>query len=348
MSKILITTGGTGGHIYPALALAEKLKEKGHELVFMGTCHRMEKEIVPSRGYKFYGLDIIPIRSISGILKLVKGIYDARKILKEEKVEYVIGFGNYISLPALLAAKTLKLDIFLQEQNVTMGQANKWMYPYAKKIFVAFTETLKSVKKEYKDKFVVTGNPIRPEFYGVSKCEIREKMGINKDAKVITIMGGSLGAKNINDVLVKKFEDIKASEVTLYWATGKELYKEVTDRVEENENTIVVPYFEESYNIMAASDLLLCRAGASTISELIELEKPAILIPYNFVGQKENAEILEAIDSAKIYSNEEVEIAIDEAIRLVKDEGKLKFMKENISKINPGNAVENIMKYFEN
>ncbi|CAM3158258.1 undecaprenyldiphospho-muramoylpentapeptide beta-N-acetylglucosaminyltransferase [Streptobacillus felis] len=347
MSKILITTGGTGGHIYPALALAEKLKENGHELVFMGTSHRMEKEIVPSRGYKFYGLDIVPLRSIKGIFKLFKGIYDARDILKKEKVDYVIGFGNYISLPALLAAKTLKLDIFLQEQNVTMGQANRWMYPYAKKVFIAFSETLKDVKEGYKDRFVVTGNPIRPEFFNTSKDGSREKLGIAKDAKIITVMGGSLGAKNINDALVNKFEDIKNSGVTLYWATGKELYKEITEKVEENEDTIVVPYFEESYNIMAASDILLCRAGASTISELIELGKPSILIPYNFVGQKENAEILEAINSSKIYSNEEVEIAIDEAIRLVNDEDKLKFMKENISKINPGNAVENIMKYFE-
>ncbi|WP_064608897.1 undecaprenyldiphospho-muramoylpentapeptide beta-N-acetylglucosaminyltransferase [Streptobacillus moniliformis] len=347
MSKILITTGGTGGHIYPALALAEKLKEQGHELIFMGTCHRMEKEIVPSRGYKFYGLDILPLKSIIGIAKLFKGIYDARKILKDEKIDYVIGFGNYISLPALLAAKTLKLDIYLQEQNVTMGQANKWMYPYAKNVFIAFSETLKSVKNNHKEKFVVTGNPIRPEFYNLSKEEVREKMGIAKDAKVITVMGGSLGAKNINDALIKKFEDIKNSKVIFYWATGKDLYKDITSKIEENENTIVVPYFEEAYNVMAASDILLCRAGASTISELIELEKPAILIPYNFVGQKENAEILEAINSAKIYSNEEVEIAIDEAIRLVNNEDKLKYMKDNISKINPGNAVENIIKYFE-
>ncbi|WP_073507585.1 undecaprenyldiphospho-muramoylpentapeptide beta-N-acetylglucosaminyltransferase [Streptobacillus notomytis] len=347
MSKILITTGGTGGHIYPALSLAEKLENKGHELVFMGTCHRMEKDIVPERGYKFYGLDILPIRSIIGIIKLFKGIYDARKILKKEKIDYVIGFGNYISLPALLAAKTLKLDIFLQEQNVTMGQANKWLYPYAKTVFIAFEETLKNIKNAHKEKFVVTGNPIRPEFYNISKEEAREKMGIDKNAKVIAVMGGSLGAKNINDAIVKKFEYIKNSQVIFYWATGKELYKDTINRIEENENTIVVPYFEEVYNVMAASDILLCRAGASTISELIELEKPSILVPYNFVGQKENAEILEAINSAKIYGNEEVENAIEEAIRLVNSGDKLKYMRDNISKINPGNAVNNIISYLE-
>ncbi|MDC4459521.1 hypothetical protein NQ652_17755, partial [Acinetobacter baumannii] len=119
------------------------------------------------------------------------------------------------------------------------------------------------------------------------------------------------------------------------------------NRIKENENTIVVPYFEEVYNVMAASDILLCRAGASTISELIELEKPSILVPYNFVGQKENAEILEVINSAKIYGNEEVENAIEEAIRLVDSSDKLKYMRDNISKINPGNAVDNIINYLE-
>ena len=346
MSKILITTGGTGGHIYPALSVADKLKEKGHKVIFIGTKHRMEKDLIPAKGYKFYGLDIIPIKSFSGMIKLLKGIFDARNILKEEKVDYVIGFGNYISIPSLIAAKTLNKKIYLQEQNVSMGQANRWFFPYAEKVFLAFSETLRTVGDKYKDRFVVTGNPIRDEFYKISKEEARKSLNIPEDAKVLAVMGGSLGAKNINDAIAKKVDLFKDNKI-IYWATGKELYKYYINDVEEGENVVVVPYFENAYNVMAASDLLLCRAGASTISEVIELEKPTILIPYNYVGQKENADILEGIDASKVYSNEEVDNAVEDAIKLLDDENMLEFMKENIKGINPGNAVDNISKYFE-
>lgn len=346
MSKILITTGGTGGHIYPALSVADKLKEKGHDIVFIGTKYRMEKDLIPNKGYKFYGLDVIPIKSISGMLKLLKSIFDARNILKEENVDYVIGFGNYISIPSLIAAKTLNKKIYLQEQNVSMGQANRWFFPYAEKVFLAFSETLRSVGDKYKNKFVVTGNPLRNEFYQISKEDARKSLNISQDSKVLVVMGGSLGAKNINEAVKKKIDLFEGNKI-IYWATGKELYKYYVNEVDEGENVVVVPYFEDSYNIMAAADLLLCRAGASTISEVIELEKPTILIPYNYVGQKENSEILEGINASKVYTNEEVDIAVEDAIKLLDDKNMLEFMSENIKEIKPGNAVDNISKYFE-
>lgn len=346
MKKILITTGGTGGHIYPALAVADELRKQGNEVIFLGTLHRMEKDLVPDSGYKFYGLDIIPIKSIKGILKLLKAIYDTRNILKKENIDIVIGFGNYISLPALIAAKTLKLKTYIQEQNVSMGQANKWMYPYVDKVFLAFSETLKFIPKKYLDKFKVTGNPLRKEFYNITKLDARKKLNIPEDKKVLCIMGGSLGAKNINDAIADNFEKFLNSDILLYWATGKTQYQEYLDKVDEKENTIVVPYFEDSYNIMAATDLILCRAGASTISEIIQLEKPSILVPYNFVGQKENAEILEIINASKMYSNEEVSKAIDDALNILYDDEVLKFMKDSIHEINPGNAINNIVEYI--
>lgn len=346
MKKILITTGGTGGHIYPALAIADELK-KNNEIIFVGTKHRMEKDILPAAGYKFYGLDVLPLKKITSIIKLFFAILEAIRIIKTEKIDYVIGFGNYISIPSLVAAKILGIKIYLQEQNVSMGLANKWMYPYAEKIFLAFPETLNSINLKYKNKFVITGNPIRKEFYEINRNIAREKLNILENKKVITIMGGSLGAKNINEAILNKYQNIKEKDIILFWSTGKELYKDIVSRVEKHENIKIYPYFEDSYNIMSASDLIFCRAGASTISEIIELEKPSILIPYNFVGQKENAEILEIINSAKVYSNEEVENAIDEALRLVKDEDRLNFMKEGIKKIKPGNAIENICNYFK-
>lgn len=346
MSKILITTGGTGGHIYPALAVAEELKKQGHDLIFLGTIHRMEKDIIPQEGYKYYGLDILPLNSIKNVFKMLKGILDARRILKENKVDKVIGFGNYISLPALIAAKLLRKKIYLQEQNVSMGMANKLMYRFSDKVFLAFGETLKFIKDKYKKNCVVTGNPLRKEFYDIDKEKARKILNIPENKKVITVMGGSLGARNINESIISNFNKF-GNDVILYWSTGKELYKESTDKLEIRENTVVLPYLENSYINIAASDLMICRAGASTISELIELEKPSILIPYNFVGQKENSEILEVINAAKVYSNDDVDLGINEALRIINDETLLEFMRESIRKINPGNAVKNICEYIK-
>lgn len=347
MSKILITTGGTGGHIYPALAVAKKLKEDGHEVIFIGTSIRMEKDIIPNEKFKFYGLEIFPLKNIKSILKMLVAIFKSYKIMKKEKVDKVIGFGNYISIPALLSAIIMRKDIYLQEQNVSMGQANKYFYPFSKKIFLAFPETIKSLKNKYKDKYVITGNPIRENFYKIDTKKAREILNIKNDKKVLTIMGGSLGAKNINEAIINNLDKLNIDNIEIYWSTGKENYDNIINRIKKNNNINVKPYFDNADLIIAASDLLICRAGASTISELIELEKPALLIPYDFVGQKENAEVLEIINAAKIYSNENVEMAIDEAIKLIQNFDMLKIMKENICKIKPGNSAQIIASYFK-
>lgn len=338
MRNILITTGGTGGHIYPALVVADKLKNEGDKIIFVGSMHRMEKELIPKNSYTFYGLDIFPLKSFMSIIKLFKGIYEVIKIIRKEKIEIVIGFGNYISLPSLIAAKILRKKIYLQEQNVTMGLANKVFYPFCEKIFLAFGETSKFIKEKHKSKIVVSGNPIREVFYNISKEKAREILNISMEEKVIVIMGGSLGAKNINEEVLKNLDLFNFENIHLFWSTGKNLYKEVIDRAEESEKIVIVPYFEEPHILMAASDIILARAGALTISEIIQLEKPSILIPYDGVGQLENAESLEIINASKIYNNSEVKKAIQESIKLVKDEDTLKFMTENIKKIKPPRA----------
>lgn len=342
MKKILLTTGGTGGHIYPALAVAKELKNQGLDLVFVGTKHRMETKLIPESGYKFYGLDILPLRSVSSIIKLFKGIFDSIKIIKNEEIDAVIGFGNYISLPSLIAAKILRKKIYLQEQNVSMGMANKLMYRFSDKIFLAFKESLENIPSKYHNKFIFTGNPLREEFYSINKYKAREELNIENDKKVICIMGGSLGARNINEAFIKNIEKI-SNDTLVYWSTGKDLYQETVDKVQKKDNIKILPYFENAHLIIAASDLMVCRAGASTISELIQLEKPSILIPYSFVGQMENAKILENINSAKIYTNENANKGIEIACNLIDNQEELNSMSNNIKIINPGNAVKNIL-----
>ena len=226
-----------------------------------------------------------------------------------------------------------------------MGQANRWFYKGAKKVFVAFKNTIDSVKENQKSKFIVTGNPLREEFYTKDKFEERKKLGIADDEHGILIIGGSLGAKNINEAVSKKWKKIMAdTKLKLFWATGKDNFEEATYRMRDFGKAIVKPYFENVPQLMAACDLVICRAGASTISELIELEKPSILIPYDFVGQKENADVLEFENAAKIFTNETVEEAIDEALSLVKQKTTLEFMSGNIKNLKKGNASELIIK----
>ena len=346
--KIIFTTGGTGGHIYPALAIAKEFKKRGSSILFVGTKHRMEREIVPNEGYNFIGLDVLPLRSIKSFIKMLKAIKEALRIVKNEKPTKVIGFGNYISIPILVAAKIKKIPYYLQEQNSTMGMANRYFYKGSQKTFLAFENTLDNIAPKYKDKFVVTGNPLREKFYSIDKYIEREKLGIMCKEKMLFVIGGSLGAKNINQGILKNLEKITIeNNIKLFWGTGKENYDEINGRIRKRHNLVVKPYFENAAEIMAASDLVISRAGASTISELIQLEKPALMIPYDFVGQKENADVLEFVNGGKMYTNDEVQQAIEEAICLIKEPDMLEFMGLNIKSIKKGNATENIINSME-
>ena len=150
MEKVVFTTGGTGGHIYPALSIAKKVREKGIDTLFIGTKHRMEKDIVPKENFRFVGLDVLPLRSIKSVFKMMKATMDTIKLLKKEKPTKIIAFGNYITIPVLVAANVLRIPYYLQEQNHTMGQANKWFYKGAKKVFVALKIRLKVLRKNIK------------------------------------------------------------------------------------------------------------------------------------------------------------------------------------------------------
>ena len=388
MEKVVFTTGGTGGHIYPALSIAKKIRQKNIDTLFIGTQHRMEKDIVPRENFRFIGLDILPLKSLKSIFKMIGATISTIKLLKKEKPTRIIAFGNYITIPVLITANVLRIPYYLQEQNHTMGQANKWFYKGAKKVFIAFGNTLDNIKEKYKSKFVVTGNPLREEFYEKDKKEERKKLDIKEDEKVILVIGGSLGAKNINDAIVKKWKTISEDKkeerkklninddervilviggslgaqnineailkkwktitedkkIRLFWATGKDNYETSTYKIRDFGTAVVEPYFENVPELMTAADIVICRAGASTISELIQLEKPAILIPYDFVGQKENADVLEYANGAKIFTNETAEKAIDEALSIVRQVSMLEFMSENIKTLKKGNSAEVIVK----
>lgn len=345
MEKIIFITGGTGGHIYPAIAVANKMKNRGVDVLFIGTKHRMENELIPKEGFDFIGFDVLPLRSVKSIFKMIKAIFQAIKLLKKEKPTKIIGFGNYITIPVLVAAYLLKIPYYLQEQNCIMGKANRYFYKKAKKVFLAFENTLESIPDKFKNKFIVTGNPLRDEFYNTDIEKTRKKLGINPNQKVLLVLGGSLGSQNINNELVSYLKKNNGTDknIKIFWSTGQKHYKDIKNRLHSYPFVEVKPYFDNVCEIMSISDLIMCRAGASTISEMIELEKPSILIPYDYVGQKENADVLEFNNAAKSYSDNDVKEAIKEVFVLIYQEEILNFMKENIKKLKKENSAEKIV-----
>ncbi|MGL4969578.1 MAG: undecaprenyldiphospho-muramoylpentapeptide beta-N-acetylglucosaminyltransferase, partial [Fusobacteriaceae bacterium] len=337
MKKVILTTGGTGGHIYPALSVADELAEREVEILFVGTTTRMEKDIVPESGYRFIGLDIYPIKSFMNILKMVIGIYNAVKIVLKEKPDAIIGFGNYISVPVILAGIILRKKIYLQEQNANIGGTNKFFYRFSRKLFLAFESSYDEIPNKYSSKLEVVGNPLRKNIMSISMEVEREKLKLENDEKLILITGGSLGAKDINDAVIKLWDNFyENKKLRLYWATGDKNYEEVIKKIDKiKANDIIKPYFNNILNIMSAADLVICRAGALTISEIIELEKPSILVPYNSikVGQFQNAKILQDIEAAYVYKNSEAVSALEKGLKIIGNQSILDNMRSKVKSL---------------
>ena len=346
MKKVMLTTGGTGGHIYPALAVADRLKIKGIEPVFVGSTERMEKDLVPDSGHRFIGIDISVPKGLKNIRKYLKAIRVAYKVIKEEKPDAIIGFGNYISVPVIIAGILLRKKIYLQEQNVNIGSANKMFYKIAKMTFLAFDKTYDDIPIKSQNRFKVTGNPLRKEIDGLRYATEREKLGIKPGEKVLLITGGSLGAQEINNIVMKYWEKFCADKnLRIFWATGNNFEQLKKVRKTKKENDRIEPYFNDMLSVMAAADLVVCRAGALTISEIIELEKPAIIIPYGSVkvGQYENAKVLTDYDTAYVFTRDELDEAMKKVFEIIRNDEKLKKMRIRLKPLKKPNAAEEII-----
>lgn len=351
LKKVILTTGGTGGHIYPALSVAEALRKKGVEVLFVGTSIRMEKDIVPKAGFKFIGLNIAPPRTLKNIFGYIRGVFQGIALVFKEKPDAIIGFGNYISIPVLVGGVLFGKKIYLQEQNANLGGTNKLFYRFAKKIFLAFEKTYDDIPMKYQAKCLVTGNPLREEIYSIKGQKEREKLKVEPNEKILLITGGSLGAKEINDAVLKNWDRIlEDKNIRLYWATGEKNYDEISKSIGRAKiQDTVRPYFENMINIMAAADLVVCRAGALTISEIIQLGKPAVVIPYNSIkiGQYANGKLLKDVGAALMYKNSEANLAIEKAFELLGNKNELDIMKINIRNLKQENAAEKIIESLD-
>lgn len=323
--RVIIAAAGTGGHINPGIAIANKIKEKekNSEIIFIGTTRGLENDLVPRAGYKLktieaYGLSKkISIENIKKMCKTIKGYGEAKKIIKEFKPDIVIGTGGYICGATILGAHKLKIPTLLHESNSFPGKAIKMLSKNVDTILVSFKDTIPRIKNA--KNIVYTGTPvkIKKQNYGINeKLEIIKKLGLTETKPIILVFGGSQGAKKINDAVFEIAKNKLNTKYQIIWATGPKQYdiikediKSINMDIEKIDGIKIVPYIYNMQEVMNISDVIVSRSGAMTITEISNLGKPSVLIPLPNVShnhQLYNAKVLENINAAKIILNDEL------------------------------------------
>lgn len=298
--KIVLTAGGTGGHIYPALSLLDKIKEdKTNEYLYIGTTDRMESTLIPSLNIPYESLEIKGFsknifKDIKNIFLIKKSINKCIKTLKHFKADAIIAFGGYVTFPVIIAAKKLNIKIYLHEQNAIPGKVNKYLYKYADIVFISMKES----EKYFKNKTVIySGNPCTERALNMKVVD-KTKLGFTKYKKLIIIVMGSLGSSVINDKMKEFLKTFNDSDKEILFITGKKGYDSMKN-LKVNNNIKIVPYIENLPGLMKVSDLIISRSGASTISEIIATNLPSILIPSPYVAN--NHQYYNALNLKKKY-----------------------------------------------
>ncbi len=357
--RVLLTGGGTAGHINPAIAIANYIKEKedGSEFLFVGTQRGLEKTLVPKCGYEIKFIDVMGLRrslsveNLKVLVNYIKSIRDAKRIIKEFKPDVVVGTGGYVCAPVIKAAAALKIPTLIHEQNVFPGLAIKMLSKKADITAISFSETESMMSAK---KMILTGNPLRPNLFEKHDIDVlRAQCGFD-EKPIVLMFGGSLGAEKINQALVEMIAENKIQSFNLIASTGERHFEEVKKTLSEKgvdieklKNIKVLPYIYNMEEIFFAADVVVGRAGAITVSEITALGKAAVLIPSPYVAhnhQEYNARYLEKNGAARVVLENEVSGGkIAEEISLIlKDEQALKEMKESSKKIGIEDACEKI------
>lgn len=352
MKRFIISGGGTGGHIYPALAIAGEIKKRfpDAEILFVGASDRMEMQKVPQAGFPIEGLWIsglqrkLTVDNLMFPFKLIGSLWKARKIIKKFRPDVVIGTGGYASAPTLKAAQWLGIPTVIQEQNSHAGVTNKWVCQKAKKICVAYDNMDKFFPKE---KIVKTGNPVRSDMLNitVNRDETASFFGLNSNKKTLLVLGGSLGARRINQLVEKNLLLFEKLDVQVLWQCGKLYYEEY--KKYDNANVKVLQFIDRmdfAYNL---ADLIISRAGASSVSELCIVGKPVIFIPSPNVAedhQTKNAQAIADKNGAILLRERDLDEKFETVFsQLITDTAKQKELAENIQKMAQPNATKEIV-----
>lgn len=350
--KFILSGGGTGGHIYPAIAIANELKLQfpDAEFLFVGAKDKMEMQKVPQAGYEIKGLWIaglqrkLTFQNLMFPLKLATSLLESRRIIKQFKPNVVIGTGGFASGPLLQAAGSAGIPTVIQEQNSFPGITNKLLSKKANAICVAYENLERFFPKE---KIVFTGNPVRQDLIDIDskRDEAIAFYGLDPNKKTLLVLGGSLGARRINQLIEKELQNFLSQDVQIIWQCGK-LYFEDYKKYNQ-QNVRVVDFIERMDFVYAAADVIISRAGASSVSELCIVGKPVIFIPSPNVAEDHQTKNAQAIVNAKgavLLKETELESQFSIVFEaLLKDEGKQKQLIENIKKLAKPNAVKVIV-----
>ncbi len=356
--RMLIAGGGTGGHVYPGIAIAKEIKsiEPDTEILFVGTEKGLENKIVPKEGFELKTIRSKGInrKSIVDNIKTlnvnIAGLRDAKKIVKDFKPDIAIGTGGYVTGPVILTCARSKVKTMIHESNVIPGVTNKILSRFVDIIAVSYEDT-KSYFKGVDNKIMVTGNPVRKDLFLYGKFESKHSLGFDTQLPLIVSVGGSRGAKNINSAVLNYINEILPSNIQFLFITGDNQYNEIVDQIniESHKNLKITSYAYNMPQIYAAADLIICRAGAMTISEISASGRPSILIPSPYVAenhQEYNAKALERAGSAKIIleKNLNAEVLNDYITELICDKKRLNEMGEKAKLLSKPDALNKITK----
>ena len=356
--NVILSGGGTGGHIYPAVAVAEALQRRlgdRVELLFVGAEGKMEMEKVPALGYRIVGLPVaglqrrLTLRNLAFPFKLWASYLKARRVIKDFKADVAVGFGGYASAPVLWAAQLMGIPTIIQEQNSYAGKANKWLASKATRICVAYEGAERFFPK---DRIVLTGNPLRDRFArkGDYRREALEYFGLSADKPVVLVVGGSLGTRTLNNMMKANVDRIVAEgKLQVIWQTGKYYEREMdefmagrpADGIWRN------AYIEQMDLAYAAADVVVARAGASTVSELCLVGKPVIFVPSPNVAedhQTKNARALEEKGAAVLIPDARAVTDVFPQIEvLLGDPARLERMSKNILALGISDSADRIV-----
>ncbi|MDN3676219.1 undecaprenyldiphospho-muramoylpentapeptide beta-N-acetylglucosaminyltransferase [Flavobacterium paronense] len=351
--KFILSGGGTGGHIYPAIAIANELKLRfpDTEFLFVGAEDKMEMQKVPEAGYKIEGLWIaglqrkLTMQNLMFPLKLISSLVKARKIIKNFKPDVVIGTGGFASGPLLQMANMMKIPTVIQEQNSYPGITNKLLSKKANAICVAYENLERFFPK---DKIVFTGNPVRQDLLEIDskRNEAIKYFNLNPNKKTLLVLGGSLGARRLNQLIEKEIYNIVSKDIQIIWQCGK-LYYNNYNHYSDGQLVQVLSFIDRMDLVYAAADFVISRAGASSVSELCLVGKPVIFIPSPNVAedhQTKNAKAIVDKNGAILIKESELDFTFEPIFsNLIFNENLKKELSENIKKLAKPNATKDIV-----
>jgi len=360
--RVMITGGGTGGHIYPALSIADELRQRDPsvEIMYVGTERGLESKVVPKAGYTFRTIRVdyfkkkLTLENVKRANKVIKGLNDANKLINEFVPDIIVGTGGYVCGPVVLMGNLKGVKTIVHEQNAIPGKTIKLLSVFVDKIFTSFEESHQYFRQ--KKKLVYSGNPVRKEFGALEKGQSREAINIGNDKKVIFSVGGSGGAAKVNEMMLELFKDDTLGHVEFHHVTGPRYYDEFKNRVEklnlERDNVYVHDYLDNIGQYMSASDVMISRSGALTLTEIATMGVPSILIPSPNVAhnhQEYNAKVFEAKGAAVLLREKELDSNVMKHTvnQVISDQEKLLRMSNRSKALSKMDATDIICDQIE-